>query len=114
MKINEYRMSMAAKITKTVLVCLGERKREVSFEFSSDNIEDSEVKALLTQLGEVFSDVLSADKIRLDQLVLQYKNEDWNGEFIDAMGPICNKSVIRAVVCQDVASRSGLVKSVSL
>ncbi len=103
-----------ASVTKTVLVCLGERKREVSFScIRSNEEEETDVKALLKKLGKVFCDVLSADKIRLDQLVLQYKNEDWSGEFIDAMGSISDKSIIRAVVCQDGAGRSGLAKSVS-
>ncbi len=77
-----------ASVTKTVLVCLGERKRE------SLVLHLIMKKMLKLELGKVFCDVLSADKIRL---VLQYKNEDWSGEFIDAMGSISDKSVLLCV-----------------
>ena len=53
---------------KKGLVCLGENRREVMF---SGNAKD-----LLGGVVEVFSDILSAQKISTSQLVLQLKNKD--------------------------------------
>ena len=44
----------------------------------------------------MFADVLSTEDPTY-QLILQKKNEDWDGEFIDAVGEIPDKSVVRAV-----------------
>lgn len=77
---------------KKVLVCLGENRREVMF---SGNAKD-----LLEGVVEVFSDVLSAQKISASQLVLQLKNEDWGGDFLDidkVTAEIPDKSVIKVV-----------------
>lgn len=77
---------------KKVLVCLGENRREVMF---SGNAKD-----LLEGVVEVFSDILSAQKISASQLVLQLKNEDWGGDFLDidkVTAEIPDKSVIKVV-----------------
>ena len=67
-------LNMAAAM-KEVLVCLGERKRGVSF---ASGDPDEEREALLQAIVEAFVDM----KIR-DDLVLQLKSEEWGGEFVD-------------------------------
>ena len=78
---------------KKVLVCLRER-REVTF--SSGGGKEGDISSLLDAVAKVFADVLPAED-PTHQLILQKKNEDWDGEFIDAVGEIPDKSVVRAV-----------------
>ena len=80
-------MASPSSISKTVLVCVGEHKREVAF--ASDGEDDK--KTLLPAVRQAFSDVLSGE----EQLLLQIKREDWNGEFTDLMeGSITDHSVL--------------------
>ena len=79
---------------KKVLVCFEERKREVAF--SSGSEKEGDVSSLLDAIAKVFADVLPAEN-PTHQLILQIKNEDWDGEFLDAEGQIPDKSVVRAV-----------------
>ena len=74
---------------KTVLVCLGERKREVVF---TDDGEDR--KPLLDAIREVFSDVMGDGS---NELILQIKREEWSGEFVDLSGRVPDRSVLKAV-----------------
>ena len=53
---------------KSVLACMGDRKREVIF---------TEEGSLLSAVRETFADVLQGD----EEILLQVKHEDWNGEF---------------------------------
>lgn len=78
---------------KEVLVCLGERKRSVSYTPPESNVEEK--KVLLDAVREVYADV--ANLLRGD-LVLQVKNETW-GQFIDleADKDIPNKTILRIV-----------------
>ena len=86
--------------TKKVLVCLGDRKREVSF-LSKDDEPDG--KNLLKETVKVFSDVLVEENDK-DSLVLQLKNEEWDGDFIDvvSMMSIPDKSVLKAIIAQPI------------
>ena len=81
---------------KTVLVCLGERKREVRFKAEGA----SDLEELLKSISEVFEDVFTQERISASQLIISVKNEDWNGEFLDATGDIPDKSVVKAIVSQ--------------
>ena len=82
----------ATEHEKTVLVCLGERKRAVTFRSGGGN----EVESLLESVKEVYKDVLG-DKC--EQLLLQSKSEKWQGEFVDIQsGPIFDQSVLKASV----------------
>ena len=74
---------------KKVLVCFGERKREVSFSSEGGNGE------LLKQTQLVFRDI---DQNK--NLVLQLKSEEWDGLFLDVTDnvSVADKSVLRAVL----------------
>ena len=82
--------------TKSVLVCLGEHKRPVTFAASSD--ASLEKKDLQKAIAVAFEDVIgkSADP---GSLLIQLKNEGWAGEFVDVSegAPIPDSSVVRAV-----------------
>lgn len=84
---------MAEKIVeKHVLVCLGERRREVVFN-SNGNIAE-EKKSLLIALREAYNDVSQLHEDA--EIVLQVKSEAWGGEFIDIKEEmIMDKSVIK-------------------
>ena len=76
-----------------------ERKRGVAF------IDDGEgFGTLLDAIRETFSDVLG-DR-RDEQLLLQVKNEEWSGQFVDVAGEVPNKSVVRAVLLSDCQTES--------
>ena len=78
--------------TKSVLVCLGERKREVSFTCHSSYQEGLE--ALGIAVRDVYSDVLKGE----EDLIFQFKREEWNGEFTDLCGPVPDQAVLLVVV----------------
>lgn len=83
-------------ITKTVLVCLGERKREVTFCSRND---ENDRKTLLEETLKVYGDVLgSTSSGQNPDLNLQLKREEWEGQFVDIVGmkSIPDKSVLRA------------------
>ncbi len=73
--------------TKSVLVCLGERKREVSFACHSSY---QELEALSVAVRDVYSDVLKGE----EDLIFQVKGKEWNGEFIDICGPVPDRAVL--------------------
>ncbi len=79
------------KKEKTVLACFGERKREVTFSASDDG---DDLQALLAAIKAVYHDVIKMDA----ELVVQLKNENWAGEFLDIKGStIPDKAVIKVV-----------------
>lgn len=86
---------------KKVLVYFGER-REVTFFGGSG--KEGDIVPLLDAVVQVFADVLPSEN-PTQQLILQTKNEDWHGEFVDAEGEIPDKSVVRVVRIGD--SREG-------
>ena len=51
---------------------------------------------LLNAVVQVFADVLPFENIT-QLLILQMKNDDWHGEFLDAEGEIPDKYVVRIV-----------------
>ncbi len=76
---------------KSVLISFGERRREVTF--------SGGVESLYAQTNHVFGDVLQEKRIN----VLQLKNEEWEGQFVDIKQEtvVPDKSVLRAFVEQD-------------
>lgn len=84
-------------LEKVVLVCLGKRKWEVAF------IDDGEgLNTLLDAIRETFSDVFGDE-----QLLLQVKNEEWSGEFVDVTGDVPDKSVLKVILLSDCLTKSG-------
>ncbi len=73
---------------KTVLVCFGEIRREVTFSSLSTATVDielsSDARELLKQIGVVFRDVITPES--LGQVIVLLKNEDWSGEFLEVTG----------------------------
>ena len=67
--------------SKEALVCFRERKRKVVF---SSTDPDGEVAALVAAAKETFAGILNAET----ELVVQLKNEDWAGEFVDVEGSV--------------------------
>ena len=89
-------MEVASSSFKTVLVCLGEHKREVKV-----SVAGTERKQLEEAVCDVFSDVLDQ---RGTSLLFQVKSEGWAGEYVD-LGEgdtIPNGSIIKAVVLEQV------------
>ena len=88
-------MAERADHTKTVLVCLGERKREVTFCSRND---ENDRKTLLEETLKVYGDVLDSTSSGQNHLNLQLKREEWEGQFVDIIGmkSIPDKSVLRA------------------
>ena len=78
--------------TKSVLVCLGERKRDVSF--TCNGSYQDELKALDAVTREVYSDVLKGG----EDILFQVKREEWGGEFTDISAPVPDRAVLMAVV----------------
>ena len=75
---------------KSVLVCLAERKREVSF-----TCQGNELEALSVAVCEVYSDVLKGD----ENLIFQVKREEWSGEFTDLVcDPVPDRAVLMVVI----------------
>jgi hypothetical protein len=79
--------------TKSVLVCFGERKREVSFTYQASSHQE-QLEAVGVAVREVYSDVLKGE----EELILQDKREEWDGEFTDLCGPVPDRAVLLAVV----------------
>ena len=77
---------------KEALVCFGERKRRVVF---SSTDPGGEVAALVAAAKETFGGILNAET----ELVVQLKNEDWAGEFVDVEGSVTipDHSVVKLV-----------------
>ena len=89
-------MYCAMAASKTVLVCVGERKRAVV-------INDDEKSSFLDIVITAFADVLEEKPIK--KPVIQIKSEQWKGEFVDfEEGSIIpDKSVVR-IIDDDVSS----------
>ena len=79
-------------LPKKVLVSFKERKREVTFLSG----KDGDIVPLLDAVGQVFADVLPSEN-PTEKLIVQVKNEEWDGEFTDAVGEIPDKSVVKVV-----------------
>ena len=79
---------------KSVLVCVGERKRTVSW-----TVRDGEgdLDVLVEAVKAAYNDVYSPSPD--EHLVLQIKSEDWNGEFVDLSSDaaIPDRSVLKVV-----------------
>ena len=71
--------------TKTVLVCFGEHKRQVSFPINES--ADLEKKSFVEAVHFEFTDVLPSPS---PPLIIQLKNERWDGHFVD----LSNKAII--------------------
>lgn len=102
-----------ASRVKKVLVCFGERKREVIFA-SETETAGGDVKAVLEAVGEVFADIFDSSDNPTRDLILQVKNEAWNGEFLDVKGEIPDGAVLRAFTMKQVESAAGTQAEVSL
>ena len=86
-------------LPKKVLVHFEERIREVGF--SSGSGKEGNVSSLFDAIVKVFADVLPTEN-PMHQLILQIRNEDRDGEclnaeFLDTEGEIPDKSLMRAV-----------------
>ena len=81
---------------KEVLVGIGERKRPVTFQSSSDPSKEKE--SLLMAIKDVFKEVLT-DKDE-ERLILQVKSDRWNGEFVELHGDMVvdNHSIVQLSV----------------
>ena len=101
-----------APVIKKVLVCFGERKREVTFTSATE--KDGDVKAVMEAVSEVFADVLDSSDNPTRDLILQIKNEAWNGEFLDVKGEIPDGTVLRAVFMKQGECSAGTRTDVSL
>ncbi len=89
---------MADTGSKAVLVCLGERKREVCFRANST--EEEEWKAFMDAVRCTFADVLPGSSSGSSgNLIVQLKNENWEGEFVDfpKNSKITHHSVLRII-----------------
>ncbi len=86
-----------------VLVSFGERRREITF--------SGEVESLYEQANDVFGDVLQGKRLN----VLQLKNEEWEGQFVDIKldTVVPDKSVLRAFVEQESSGCVHAEKTVS-
>ena len=85
-------------LMKSVLVCVGERKRPVTL------ANDSSVNELKLAIVREYQNILprsssSTDQSVADRLVLQIKSEDWGGIFVDLKDEddYPDKSVLRVV-----------------
>lgn len=93
-KVAENEPQQSSISPKKVLVIFEERRREVTF--FGRSAKEGDIAPLLDAIGQVFADLLPSET-PTHQLILQTKNEDWNGEFVDAEGEIPDKSVVKVV-----------------
>ncbi len=92
---------------KTVLVCLGEHRRAVTF---TSNGRKGDAKALLEAAGRVFSDILDLQDDK--QVLLQTQSHIWSGKFVDiGEDNIEDKAKIRAVLTEACTVGSSLGKA---
>ncbi len=86
--------------SKSVLVCLGESKKQVSFECCED--ADEEKKAFTDAMLYEFSDVLPSPS---PPLIIQLKDERWEGEFLDLSkkAKIPHHTVVRVILGDESA-----------
>lgn len=92
---------------KEVLVALGERKRPVRFQLSSDPSKEREL--LLAAIKTVFKDVLKGE----EDMVLLVKSERWNGEFVELHGDMVVPSNSIVHLCVDNQSSAQEVFPIS-
>ena len=86
----------ASTSSKTVLVYFWDRRRPVTF--SSGNEETS---SLICAFKETFADALGGEKETGTPLevLLQMKDEDWGGEFVDIQGgTVPDRAVVKALL----------------
>ena len=75
---------------KQALVCLGDRKRSITFLTGVD-----EKESMLEAIREVFKDVVTLN----NNFLIQLKNEKWGGEFLDlAEETIQDQSILHLIV----------------
>ena len=82
---------------KKVLVCLGDRKREVIF--TTD---------IMGAVRSSFSDILpAAHDGRPAKFILQLKNEEWGGDFLDVAdeSEVPDRSVLKVILSNEVESQ---------
>ena len=81
-------------VSKTVLVAFRDNKRPVTF--ISDNRE-TETDSLICAFKETFADVLGDESIH--EVLLQIKDEDWGGEFVDLQGDsVSDRAVVKVLL----------------
>ena len=79
--------------TKSVLVCIGNINRPVTF---SEGSASEEKEALFDGIKTAFSDIL--DNNPITKPVFLVKNEEWRNEFVDiGSGIIPDRAVVRVV-----------------
>ena len=80
-----------ASTTRTVLVCIGERKRPVAI-----NHDQNEKRKWFDTIKVAFADVLEEKPIR--KPVIQLKSEEWHGQFVDFQGDsLPDRAVVRVI-----------------
>ena len=81
---------------KCVLVCLGERKREVAFMGDKEDAK-KERSHFIAAIKKTFSDIGLES---FDSFVLQVKDENWAGEFVDIGSDdrVGHKCVVKVVL----------------
>ena len=81
-------------VSKTVLVSFRDNKRPVTF--ISDN-RVTETDSLIYAFKETCADVLGDENIH--EVLLQIKDEDWDGEFVDLQGvSVSNRAVAKVLL----------------
>ena len=79
---------------KSVLVCIGNVNRPVSFLEGDDN--EDEKKHLYEAIKNKFSDILDNNSVK--KPIIMVKSEEWNNEFVDiGSNPIPDRAVVRVV-----------------
>jgi predicted membrane GTPase involved in stress response len=90
----EVQVDVEGESTGRILVCLGERRREVAYIPNKDPKKErcSLVAAIRTTFRDVGFETVG-------EVVLQMKSEDWGGEFVDlgVEDRVVHKSVINIV-----------------
>ena len=92
--MNQLEGAVQGQKTKSVLVCLGNVNRAISFPEGSVG---DEKKALFDGIKAAFSDILD-DNNRITKPIFLVKNEKWRNEFVDiGDGVIPDRAVVRVV-----------------
>ena len=95
----------APSSSKTVLVYFRDRRRPVTF--PSGNNETS---SLICAFKETFADALGEEResTSLDhEVLLQMKNEDWGGEYVDIQGDtVPDRIVVKALLASKHVSNN--------
>ena len=84
-------VKLMASTTRTVLVCIGERKRPVVI-----NHDQNKKSQWFDLIKAAFADVLKEKPIR--KPVIQLKSEEWHGQFLDFQGDsLPDRAVVRVI-----------------